>query len=103
MLPRSLWTLILAVAAAPRMTLTGLSPSANRRRGINQTAAVAIAAEAKKRLRESGRARLIFIAMPMSALNKCEQVGIDDVGLRRDHAVRQIFVCLECAVFEELG
>jgi hypothetical protein len=27
-----------------------------------------------------------------SAFNKREQVGVDDVGLRRDHAVRQIFV-----------
>jgi hypothetical protein len=32
-----------------------------------------------------------------------EQVGVDDVGLRRDHAVRQIFVCLQRAVLEELG
>ena len=36
-------------------------------------------------------------------LNEREQVGIDDVGLRRDHAVRVVLVRLERAVFEELG
>ena len=44
-LPRSFWTLILAMAAARRMTTTGLSTSANSRRGINQTPAVATATE----------------------------------------------------------
>jgi hypothetical protein len=32
-----------------------------------------------------------------------EQVGIDDIGLCRDHAVRVILVCFERAVLEELG
>ena len=32
-----------------------------------------------------------------------EQVSIHDVGVRGDHAVRQIFVCLQRGVFEQLG
>ena len=37
------------------------------------------------------------------AVNEREQVGVDDVGLRRDHAVREVLVCLQRAVLEELG
>src|SRR6266536_5846643 len=38
-----------------------------------------------------------------SALDKGEQVGVDNVGLRRDHAVRVVLVRLQRAVLEELG
>src|SRR5215831_20115365 len=37
------------------------------------------------------------------ALNEGEQIGVDDVGLRRDHAVRVVLVCLQRAVLKELG
>ena len=37
-----------------------------------------------------------------SALDEREQVGVDDVGLRRGHAVRVVLECLERRVFEEL-
>jgi len=36
-------------------------------------------------------------------LDEREQVGIDDVGLRRDHTVWVILVCLQRAVLEEFG
>ena len=38
-----------------------------------------------------------------SALDEREQVGVDDVGLCRDHAVRVVLECLQRGVFEELG
>jgi hypothetical protein len=37
------------------------------------------------------------------ALEEGEQVGVDDVGLRRDHPVRVVLVCLQRAVLKELG
>ena len=37
------------------------------------------------------------------ALNEDKQVGVDGVGLRRDHAMRVVLVCLERAVLKELG
>ena|SRR5436853_502193 len=35
--------------------------------------------------------------------DKPEQVGIDDVGLRRDHAMREVLICFQRAVLKELG
>jgi hypothetical protein len=67
MLSRSLWILILAVAAAPRMTLTGLSPAASSQRGINQTTAVATAVDKRKRRRETPEIRLVFMAIASSS------------------------------------
>src|SRR5436190_8219948 len=32
-----------------------------------------------------------------------EQVGVDDVGLRRRHSMGEVFVCLQRAVLEQLG
>ncbi len=37
-----------------------------------------------------------------SAFREREQVGVDDVGLSRDHAVRVVLVRLQRATFEEL-
>ena len=36
-------------------------------------------------------------------IDEREQIGVDDVGVRRDHAVRQVLVGLERAILEELG
>jgi hypothetical protein len=49
--------------------------------------------------------RLVFITMTYLnlALDEGEQVGIDDVGLRRNHAVRVVLVGLQRAVLEEFG
>ena len=38
-----------------------------------------------------------------SDLYEREQIGVDDVGVRRDHPVRQVSVCLQRTVLEELG
>jgi hypothetical protein len=57
--------LILAVAAARQMTMTGLSASANNRRGINQTPVVAIAVNTKNWLRETREVRLVFITITL--------------------------------------
>jgi len=37
------------------------------------------------------------------ALDEREQVCVDDVRLRRDHAVRVVLICLQRAILEELG
>jgi hypothetical protein len=39
----------------------------------------------------------------VSAFEEREQIGVNDVGVRRGHAVRVVFVCLQRAVFEQLG
>ena len=36
-------------------------------------------------------------------LDEFEELGIDDVGLRGDHAVRVVLVCLQGGIVEELG
>jgi hypothetical protein len=45
---------------------------------------------------ETGKDELVctVIARFRSALNEREQVGVDGIGLRRDHAVRTILVSL---------
>ena len=43
----------------------------------------------------SGEAQLIDLPKPALSLQKREQVGVDDVGLRRDHAVRKVFICFQ--------
>jgi hypothetical protein len=80
--------------ASRLMIVTGLSSSANRKRGCKQNAPVVRPASSRNLRRE----KLIE-----SALDEGEQVGIDDVGLRRDHAVRVVLVRLQRAVLEQLG
>ena len=79
------------------MTTTGLSTSANSRRGINQTPAVATAIDARKRRRETRRDRLVLMAISFieSALDEREQVGVDRVCLRGRHAVWETLVGLQ--------
>src|ERR1700730_3527525 len=45
----------------------------------------------------------IFMLLYESAFEEREQIGIDDVCVRRDHAVRQVFVGFQRAVLEKLG
>ena len=47
--------------------------------------------------------RVSLINLLRLRFDEREQVRIDDVGLRRDHAVWVVLVCLQRAVFEELG
>jgi hypothetical protein len=44
-----------------------------------------------------------YLCSSSLGLNEGEQVGIDHIGLRRDHAVWVILVGLQYAVLEELG
>ena len=52
---------------------------------------------------ETGVRKLARNANDNLALDEGKQVGVDDVGLRRDHAVRVVLVCLQRAILKELG
>ena len=51
------------------------------------------------------RKRQIRLGPPRLSLRfqEAKQLGVNNVGMRRNHAMRVVFVCLQRAILEELG
>src|SRR5271165_3405168 len=99
MLPRSLRVTIGDVAALSLIRLTMPRASAKAWRGVSHAPAAAVAAPPMQHRQKPRLDRKCWFeaVMANSAFDEREKVGVDGVGLRRRHAVREALVGLQRA------